>query len=336
MRSQFDDGSQRPDAAEVVAQVTDVFRRNTRRAGPIIAIIVVIGLLVAGVYIVGPGEKGIVRTFGKYTSTAEPGAHFRLPILQQVDVVNVEQIQRIEVGFRNDKHLVSEAQMLTGDENIVEAEMIVQYRIADPVKYLFELRDPKEALHETAQVALRSMVGRTSIDDVITTGRGKVQSETREWLQKLMDAYQSGLAVTEVRLQAVEPPEEVKESFHEVVRAREKKEELINTAYGYSEDVLPKARGEAQAMIREAEGYKEQRVNQARGDAAKFEAMYAEYIKAERVTRKRLYLEAMERILGTVEHKVIVDESVSSGMLPVLPLGNKAVGGIVAQQAVKQ
>lgn len=330
MRSQFDDNGQGPDISEVVAQVSATFKRNMRRLGPILALVLVAAIATLGFYQVGPGEVGIVRTWGAVTARTDAGLHFALPIVQQVDVVNVEKIRRIEVGFRGDQIKPVEAQMLTGDENIVEAQMIIQYRVSDPEKYLFRLKDPDDALHATAEVALRGVVGRTSIDDVITTGRGRVQTDARERLQKLMDFYQSGLSVTEVKLQAVDPPDEVKEAFHDVVRAREEKEQLINQAKGYQEDVIPKAKGEARQIEREAEGYREQRVLRANGDAEKFKSILAEYTKAEQVTRRRLYLETMERMLSKIDKKVIVDGSIAGGALPILPLmgqGAQAKGG---------
>lgn len=198
--------------------------------------------------------------------------------------------------------------------------MIVQYRVVDPTRYLFRLRDPDETLRASAEVALRGVVGRTTIDDVITTGRERVQEETREWLQGLVDGYDSGIRVTEVKLQAVDAPDAVRDAFHEVVRAREEKEKLINQAMGYKADVIPRARGEVRKVVREAEGYREQRVLEAKGDSQKFDATYAEYTKAERVTRKRLYLESMERILAKTPHKVVVDERLSKSALPIFPL----------------
>lgn len=332
MRSQFDDDDDnggRPDVDKVVAQVSQMVRGATKRYVPIGLGVLVLIALISGTYMVGPGEKGVVRTFGRETSKAEPGLHFRIPLVQDVDIVNVEQIRRIEVGTRGDKKVDDEAQMLTGDANIVEAQMIVQFRVREPSKYLFRLRDPEETLRASAEVALRSMVGRTGIDDVITTGRENIQSETRIFLQKLMDHYQSGLEVTEVKLQAVDAPGQVREAFHDVVRAREEKEKLINQAMGYRADLIPKARGEAQRIVREAEGYKEQRVLRANGDAAKFEAVYAEYRKAERVTRERMYLETMERILGKIDKKTIVDKDLARGALPVLPLAGAAAAGAV-------
>lgn len=321
MRSQFDDNGQGPDLAEVVGQLTETLKRNLRRVGPVIGIVLAVAVAYLGFYQVEPGEVGIVRTWGKVTARTDAGLHFVLPLVQQVDVVNTEQIRRIEVGFRGDKPKPIEAQMLTGDENIVEAQMIVQYRVAEPEKYLFRLKDPEDALHVTAEVALRSVVGRTNIDEVLTEGRGRVQTEARALLQKLMDEYQSGLSITEVKLQAVDPPDEVKEAFHDVVRAREEREQLINQARGYQEDLIPKAKGEARQIEREAEAYSEQRVLRANGDADKFNKMFAEYKKAEGVTRRRLYLETMERVLGKVEKKVVIDKGVGNNTLPILPLG---------------
>lgn len=312
-----------PDVGEMIAQAVDPLRNFGRKLGPILLAVVVLLLLTTGVYSVGPGEQGVVRTFGKESGKTGSGLHYRIPFVQHVDIVNIEEIRRIEVGSRGDKSVPTEALMLTGDENIVEAQMIIQYRVTDPSKYLFELRDPEEALRATAEVALRSMVGRTKIDDVITTGREQVQSETRAWLQKLMNDYKSGLSVTEVKLQTVDAPDEVKEAFHDVVRAREEKEKLINQAMGYQADLIPRARGEARQVEREAEAYREERVLKARGDAHKFEAQYLEYAKARPVTRQRLHLEALERILSRVEKKTLVDQDVR-GVLPVLPLSGGA------------
>jgi membrane protease subunit HflK len=176
----------------------------------------------------------------------------------------------------------------------------------------------------TAEVALRSMVGRTNIEGVITSGREKVQQSTQEWLQKLMDEYQSGLSITEVKLQTVDAPDEVKDAFHDVVRAREEKEKLINQAEGYRNDKLPRARGESEKITREAEAYARTRVLRSEGDASRFKARLVEYAKAERVTRERLYIESMQRILGKIDRKIVVDAALSKGVLPLLPLGPQA------------
>lgn len=305
-----------------MAQVSDSLGRNFRRLGPIVLILFLLFLAALGFYQVEPGEVGVVRTLGKETGRTDPGLHFRVPLLQRVDIVDISGIRRIEVGFRGDQVKPTEAQMLTGDENMVQAQMIVQYRVAEPSKYLFRLADPEETLRATSEVVLRSVVGRMTIDDVITRGRGQVQTETLEGLQKLMNAYQSGIEVTEVKLQSVDPPDPVKDAFHDVVRAREEKEKLINQARGYQEDVIPRARGEAQQMLRSAEAYKEQRVLEATGDAERFLALYDEYRKAEKVTSRRLHLEAMERVLAKVDRKTVIDRQLAGSALPILPLGN--------------
>jgi membrane protease subunit HflK len=280
----------------------------------------VVAVLILGTYEVGPGEQAVIRTFGRESGKAGPGLHFSFPIVQRRDVVNVEQVRRVEVGFRGQQRVPDEALMLTGDENIVEAQIIVQYRIADTSKYLFRLEDPDETLRATAEVALRSMVGQTKIDDFLTTGRERVQADAQVWLQKLMNDYQSGITVTELKLQTVDAPTQVREAFHDVVRAREEKEKLINEARGYQADVIPRAKGEAEKLQREAEAYREQRILRASGDANRFDATLVEFQKAERVTRQRLWLEGLERVLGSIENKMFVDEGVGKGAVSVLPL----------------
>lgn len=327
MRSKFGKNSGWRRDSGGMEHVSGMMRKNVKRIGPILIGLALLIVLLTGVYSVGPGEQGVVRTFGKETSKTSPGLHFAVPIIQRVNIVNVEQVRRVEVGFRGKDRVPSESLMLTGDENIVEAQVIVQYRVVDASKYLFKLRDPDQVIHATAEVALRSVVGRTTIDEAMTTGREQVQASTRDLLQSLMDTYQSGLAVTEVKLQMVDAPDEVRDSFHDVVRAREEKEQKINKAMGYKEDVLPRARGEARQQVRAAEAYREQRELQANGDVANFLAVLQEYRGAERVTRERLYLETLERILREVEKKTIVDKSLTKGTLPVLPLGQAALGG---------
>ncbi len=299
-----------------------------------LGVVILIAWLATGFFIVSPGEQGIIRQFGKKVRIASAGLNWRMPWpVEKVDIVNVEQVRRIEVGFgmqgresalyRRSGQSRSEAMMLTGDENIVEAQIIVQYKVSDPVKYLFRLYDPEGTLYTATEVALRSAVGRSTIDDVLTVGRQKVQEETREFLQRLMDNYESGLMITEVRLQVVDPPEQVKDAFHEVVRAREDRERLINEAKGYQEDLIPRARGEAQKMLRGAEGYKEERLLKAQGDAVRFTALLGEYQKSKEVTWNRLKLETLEKIYPPA-NKVIVDPGAGTQVLPLLSLRDQA------------
>ena len=322
MSNQYGKGP--PDPADVMEEVMNRLSRKSQHFGPLILIGVILLIAWQGVYQVEPGQVAVIRQLGKETGRAGPGIHFLIPGIYQKDIVNVTNVRRLEVGFRGDQPRPAEAQMLTGDENIVDAQMIVQWRVAEASKYLFRLDNPEGTLRATSEVALRSVIGQTTIDDAITKGRGEVQSKTRELLQRLMDEYQSGIAITGVKLQSVDPPDEVKDAFHEVVRAREKKEELINQAKGYRENLIPQARGTAVKMERDAEGYKAQRVLRAQGDAKKFASIYAEYSKAKKVTRTRLYLETMEKVLSKVSDKTIVDSNLPGSTLPVLPLGKTA------------
>lgn len=308
-------------------QFEEARRRFTQKLPTIILLggaVILLLWLASGIYVVGPGQVGVVRTFGKETARTEPGLHYRMPSpIQKADVVSTEQIRRVEVGFRGDQRVPEEALMLTGDENIVEALMVVQYRVADPSQYLFRLQDPDKALHAATQVALRSTVGNMTIDQVMIEERAKVQEQTRTFIQRLLDDYQSGLVVTEVKLLAADPPEAVRDAFHDVVRAREDRERLINQARGYQADILPRARGRAEAIVREAEAYQQQRILRAQGEAARFLSVLAEYDKAKEVTRDRLHLETVERVLPGID-KVILDGEVGQHVIPLLPLSGGA------------
>ncbi len=314
-------GGDGPDLGKMAQEFSDQLRERLKLILVVVFGIIVLILAWTSVYIVKPGETAVIRTFGKESGQAEQGLHFRVPLVQDVDIVNLEKVRRIEVGFRGARSEETESLMLTGDENIVDARMIVQYRVADPSQFLFELRNPEAVLRNTAEVALRGVVGRTNIDEVLTSGKEKVQSETRALLKELMTRYESGLDITEVKLQAVDPPEQVKEAFHDVVRAREEKEKLINEALAYQAEVVPVARGKAHRLEREAEAYKEQRVLRATGDAERFKSVVTEYKKAPRVTRERLYLETVERVLKRVPEKTIVDDKLARGTVPLLRLG---------------
>ncbi len=328
MSNQYEPGRPQPDVAEVLAEISKVVSKNVKRLGPIIGFVIV-GLIAAtGFYSVKPGEIGVVRTFGKETTQTKPGLHYRIPLVQEKDIVNVEKVRRIEVGYRGTEPHPEESQMLTGDENIIDAQMLVQFRVVEPSKFLFKLAAPEQTLRTTAEVALRSSVGRQEIDKILTTGRALLQTETKKLLQRLMDQYESGVLITEVKLQDAAAPGPVKDAFNEVSRAREKKEQLINEANGYRESKIPKARGKAREIEQAAEAYKQERILRAKGDAARFTALYAEYKQAKQVTRDRMYLETMERIMANLDKKVIIDEKLTKGAVPILPLGNLAGGAV--------
>ena len=289
--------------------------------------------LATGIYIVGPDEVGVVRTFGKFTRVVQSGLNWKFPApIEVVDTPKVTEVKRIEIGFRTLKNgqyrtVEKESLMLTGDENIVDAEMIVQYKIKDPVAYLFRIVGPELTVREAAEASLRTVVGRNKIDETLTTGKFTIQEETKNQLQSVLDNYNSGIHVVAVQLQDVSPPKEVIGAFKDVASAKEDKNRMINQAEGYRNDVIPKARGEAEAMIRDAEGFKESRVKRAEGDATKFTTILKEYRKAKSITEKRLYLETMEKVLPDIE-KIIVPDKESGNMLNLLNLNTgKTAGG---------
>ena len=287
--------------------------------------------LFTGVYMVGPDEIGVVRTFGEYTRVAQSGLNYHFPYpIEQVNTPAVTEVKRIEIGFRTLRNgqyrtVEKESLMLTGDENIVDAEMIVQYKIKDPVAYLFNIMAPELTVRAAAEASLRTVVGRNKIDETLTTGKFKIQEETKSQLQAILDKYESGIHVVAVQLQDVSPPKEVIGAFKDVASAKEDKNRMINQAEGYRNDVIPKARGEAEAMIRDAEGFREARIKRSEGDAEKFTTILKEYRKAKNITRKRLYLETMEKVLPGIE-KIIVPDKDSGNILNLLNL-NPGKGG---------
>ena len=298
---------------------------------PLLIGILVIWLL-TGIYVVGPDEVGVVRTFGEFTRVTQSGLNWKFPSpIETANTPKVTEVKRIEFGFRSLKNgqyrtVEKESLMLTGDENIVDAEMIVQYKIKDPVKYLFNIVEPELTVREAAEASLRTVVGRNKIDETLTTGKFTIQEETKEQVQSILDKYESGIHIVAVQLQDVSPPKEVIGAFKDVASAKEDKNRMINQAEGYRNDVIPKARGEAEAMIRDAEGFKESRIKRAEGDATKFTTILKEYKKAKSITEKRLYLETMEKVLPGID-KIIVPDKESGNMLNLLNLNPNQVKG---------
>lgn len=281
--------------------------------------------LLTGTYMVGPDEVGVVRTFGEHTRVAQSGLNWHFPVpIETVNTPKVTEVKRIEIGFRTLRNgqyrtVEKESLMLTGDENIVDAEMIVQYKIKDPVAYLFNIVEPELTVREAAEASLRTVVGRNKIDETLTTGKFTIQEETKFQLQSILDLYESGIHVVAVQLQDVSPPKEVIGAFKDVASAKEDKNRMVNQAEGYRNDLIPKARGEAEAMIRAAEGFRESRIKRAEGDAAKFTTILQEYRKAKSITEKRLYLETMEKVLPGIE-KIIIPDKDSGNILNLLNL----------------
>ena len=277
---------------------------------PTIGIALVIWLLL-GLYSVGPDEVGVVQRFGEYNRVVGSGLNYHFPYpIEKVTTPKVTEVKRIEIGFRTIgknqyRTIEQESLMLTGDENIVDAELIVQYKIKDPIHYLFNFIGPELTLREASEASLRTVIGRHNIDEALTSGKLMIQEETKTLLQSILDKYETGVLVVAVQLQDVSPPKQVIDAFKDVASAKEDKNRMINEAEGYRNDVIPKARGQAQAMIREAEGFRESRIKRAEGDVAKFKAIVKEYTKAKDVTKERLYLEAMEEILPGINKYVV-------------------------------
>jgi membrane protease subunit HflK len=303
------------------------------------AIFIIVLLLVAisAFYTVGPEEIGVVLRLGKFTRTTDPGLHVKLPFaIETVTKVPIQRQLKEEFGFQTVSAGVrsqfsvrgreSEANMLTGDLNAAVVEWVVQYRIVDPYKYLFRVRSVRETFRAMSEAVMREIVGDRTVNEVLTVGRQEIADLAEQDLQELCDQYETGIKVEQVVLQDVNPPDPVKSSFNEVNQAQQEKEKLINEAQSEYNKVIPRARGEAQQTINEAEGYALNRVNTARGDSARFVAVFQEYTKAPEVTRQRIYLETMNRVLPQVQRKVIVDNDLRS-VLPLLNLEPSAKGG---------
>jgi membrane protease subunit HflK len=313
------------------------FKLPKIRTGPIkiilLAIIILI-LLFSSVYQISPEEMGVILRFGKFVRTTEPGLHFKLPLeIETLTKVPVQRQLKMEFGFRTSRpgirtqyqvtsESAKEAIMLTGDLNVAIVEWIVQYKIKDPYKFLFKIRNANTTFRYMNEAAVRKVVGDSAVDEVITIGRSRIANEAKEQLQALCDIYEIGIEVNQLIFQDVNPPDAVKPSFNEVNEALQEKERKINEAYAEYNQVIPKAKGEAEQTIRGAEGYGMQRVNNAKGDANRFVAVYKEYARAPLVTRKRLYLEAINEILPKIQKKIIFDEK-QKNILPLLNLGEE-------------
>jgi len=318
---------------ELLQQLQELIKRLRQKGlGPMLFVIPIIAVLLwaaSGIYMVQPGEQAVVRMFGKEVGITEPGLRYQLPYpIQTHDTVNIANVRRAEIGFRNGdagtpgdtQRIPEEALMLTGDENIVEAQLVVQYVVQNPSDFLFKVKDPEQTLRAAAEVALRGAVGKTTIDQTMTEGRVLVEQEVQATLQSLMDLYETGILVTQSKLLVVDPPESVKDAFHEVVRAYEDKERLVQEAEGYRENLIPRARGRALEIIQQAEAYKERRTLEAQGDAERFTEVLESYSKAKVVTRQRLYLEMIEEVMPGVK-KYIIEGQGDGNLLQLLPLG---------------
>jgi membrane protease subunit HflK len=296
--------------------------------------LVVILILWGSFYQVSPEEMGVILRFGKFVRTSEPGLHVKLPLgIERLIRVPVQRQLKQEFGFRTVRAGINsvyatnaetqgESVMLTGDLNVVDAEWIVQYKIKDSYLFLFKMREVEGTFRDMAEAVVRRVVGDSSVDEVITVGRNRIADEAKTLLQALCDSYELGIEVNQLIFQDVNPPESVKPSFNDVNEALQEKEKKINDSWAEYNQVIPRAAGEAEQVIRGAEGYATERVNNAAGDANRFSAVYREYAKAPAVTRKRLYLEALNDILPKITRKIVIDQN-QKNLLPLLNLGEE-------------
>lgn len=277
--------------------------------------------IASGFYIVDAGQKGVVTRFGRFVEATDPGPRWHLPYpVEAAEVVNVSGVRTVEVGYRNDvrSKVPKESLMLTDDENIVDLQFAVQYVLKDPMEYLFNNRSPDDAVRQSAEAAIREIVGKSKMDFVLYEGREQIAIDARKLMQDILDRYKTGISISQVTMQNAQPPEQVQAAFADAVKANQDRERQKNEGEAYANDVVPKARGTAARLMQEAEGYRQRIVATAEGEAARFSEILVEYKKAPGVTRDRLYIDAMQQVLSA-SSKVIVDQKAGSNML-FLPL----------------
>jgi len=295
----------------------------------IISAIVLVVLLLMTFFQIRPEEAGVITRFGRYIRTEESGLHLKLPILEKLYKVAVERQHKEEFGFRTLSSNVrseytksgtsDESLMLTGDLNLADVEWVVQYRIEDPYKYLFKVREPVNTMRDISEAIMRQIVGDRTVNEVLTVGRAEISSIVQLEIQKLCVEYSLGIKIEQVILQDVNPPDPVKDAFNAVNQAQQEKETLINQARSEYNKIIPRASGQAEETIQKAEGYATERVNNALGEATRFNALFREYIKAPTVTKQRLYLETMQTVIPRLGNKIITDED-GNNVLPLLQM----------------
>jgi modulator of FtsH protease HflK len=299
-----------------------------------LAVLAVLALwLASGFYFIQPNENAVVLTFGRYTKTeGQSGLKYAFPWpVQQVVKVDVTTERRIEVGFNSGTvspynsrasaaGTADESLMLTGDENIIDIDFVVMWRIGDAKEYLFELRSPEDTIKMVAESAMREVIARTPITAALTDARGRIQADTKALMQKILDEYQSGVTINNIQLLKVDPPTQVIDAFNDVQRARAEAERMENEAQAYRNDIIPRARGEAQKTLEDARAYKQETIERAKGDANRFNAVYAAYAKSKNVTTERMYLETVEEVLRNATTIVLDNEKGAGALLPYLPL----------------
>ena len=325
-----------PDLDEFIRKAKANFNNAMPGGGSPVKLILLGGLavvllwLASGFYFVQPDENGVVLTLGKYTRTDEqPGLKYRMPWpIQSTTIVPVTSERRIQIGYRDatsqirvgsSQDTTDESLMLTGDENIVDIDFVVLWRIGNAKDYLFSIRNTEDTIKLVAESAMREIIGQTKIQSALTEARGQIQDDTRKLMQSILDEYKAGVIVNNVQLQKVDPPTDVVDAFNDVQRARQEKEKLRNEAEAYRNDIIPRAKGESEKLRQQALGYQQEVVNRAKGDADRFTKVYEAYRNSEDVTAERMYLETMEQVLQNSK-VIFMDSGKGGNVLPYLPL----------------
>jgi membrane protease subunit HflK len=334
-------GQQPPDLEELLRRSQEKVKRlfpggagggfgGNRRGLVLIPLVVVAIWLASGFYRVQPDEQGVVLRFGEWIKTTQPGLNWHFPSpIETVFTPKVTRVNRVEVGFISPSELgrgaasrevPGESLMLTGDENIVDINFVLLWQIKDAGQFLFNIRDPEPTVKAVAESVMREIIGKTPIVEATTEGRGAIELAAREQAQQILDDYGAGILVNQVQLQKVDPPSEVIDAFRDVQRAQADRERLQNEAEAYANDILPRARGEAERILQEGQAYRQEVVARAEGDAQRFVSVYDEYVKAQDVTTRRIYLETMEDVLRNMNKIIIDSDARGSGVVPYLPL----------------
>jgi membrane protease subunit HflK len=334
MASGNGEGFDKEEVADIGRKVGGSLRKNALR---LIGLVVLVFFLYSSYYQIEPEERGLVTRFGKYIHTVEPGPHLRLPFgMDRVIKLPVQRQLKQEFGFRTKEPGTRteyeesdatgrESRMLTGDLNVANVEWIIQYKIRDPKRFVFRVRNVDNTLRDISEAAMRQVVGDHSVTEVLTVGREKIQTEAKHVLQELCDRYETGVEIEQLVLQDVNPPEQVRDSFNEVNQAIQERERMVNQAWAKYNSVIPETKGKALQTLQNAEGYATDRVNRAKGEAARFTALQTEYAKAPAVTRARIYLETMGKVLPEARQRIFIDSQLK-GLLPLLPLNTQEQG----------
>ena len=333
----FRRGPTPPNVDEIIRKIQDSIKKffpggKASGSKPLIfgLIIILVIWALSGLYRVLPDEQGVVLRFGKFVKTTQPGLNYHIPFpVESVLTPKVTKVNRMDIGFRSERDsgfssgavpdVPEESLMLTGDENIVNIDFSVFWVIKDAGNFLFKIQDPQGTVKAAAETAMREVIARSEIQPILTEGRSKIEIDTQQIIQNILDEYNSGIQITQVQTQKADPPDQVIDAFRDVQAARADMERSKNEAEAYANDVIPRARGEAQKILQAAEAYKKEVVAKAEGEASRFLAIFNEYKNAKEVTQERMYLETMEKVLADID-KVIIEKNAGSGVVPYLPL----------------